>query len=72
LRDVTVVDTRDGALPANVGVTVADGRIAAIRPTSTVPEESATAVDASGTFVAPGYLDMHSHALDPRTPSDPG
>lgn len=63
----SVVDVRTGSVAVR-SVLVRDGRIAA------VGDEGSTAdaehVDASGTWVVPGYNDMHAHTLELPDPSD--
>ncbi|GJF30581.1 amidohydrolase [Kitasatospora sp. NE20-6] len=66
LSSATVVDTRDGTLATDTDVLVRDGRIAEVRPGITAPAGAVT-VDARGTYVVPGFVDMHAHPLDRRT-----
>src|SRR3984957_5317533 len=72
LRNVTVVDTRDGALAPGVDVLIADGIIRAITtadpaaPTATPTD--AEVVDGSGRYLIPGLLDMHAHPLNDKHP----
>jgi imidazolonepropionase-like amidohydrolase len=73
LRNVTVVDTRDGALTPSVDVLVSDGVIAAI--TTADPNAAAAAsltdaevVDGAGKYLIPGFLDMHAHPLTEKRP----
>ncbi len=52
----------------NGAVAVEDGRIAAVGSTEAVtrehpPENAATAIDASGQAIIPGFVDPHTHAL---------
>ena len=62
LRGVTVVDTRDGSLTTNQDVSTADGRITGI--TTAAPQDDASqAIDLSGKYLVPGYVDMHAHPL---------
>ena len=64
IRDVTVVNTRDGVLLPAQAVVIAEGRIQRVLPTRNVkPGAGAAVVDGSGKFIVPGYLDMHTHAL---------
>jgi hypothetical protein len=69
LRGATVVDTRDGSLAPAMDITVADGRIANITPTTPLPDDQAGVIDATGSYVVPGFLDMHAHPLGPKDPS---
>jgi N-acyl-D-amino-acid deacylase len=65
IRNARVLDgTGNPWFPADIGVR--DGRIAAVRPLG-----DATAVrviDAAGKYVAPGFIDIHSHADDGSSP----
>jgi Amidohydrolase family len=73
LRNVTVVDTRDGALAPGLDVTIASGVIQAI--TATDPDAAAATkadaevVDGSGKYLIPGLLDMHAHPLNEKHPA---
>jgi imidazolonepropionase len=58
----------DGTVHGDAAVAVVDGTVAAVGPTDEVtreypPENAATAVDASGQAVVPGFVDAHTHAL---------
>ena len=63
LEGVTVVDTRDGQVTPGQSLVIVGDRIERIVPAGTADADGAEIVDASGKFVVPGYLDMHSHAL---------
>ena len=64
IRQVTVVDTRTGALQASMAVVIDGGKIARILADAGLQVGgSARAVDGKGKFLVPGYLDMHTHAL---------
>jgi imidazolonepropionase-like amidohydrolase len=55
---------REGVLRDQT-VVVADGRVHAIAPASSVEvPASATRIDARGKFLLPGLADMHAHAVD--------
>ena len=74
LRNVTVVDTRDGALAPGLDVFIADGVIAEITTTDPDPAIAAIAADAevvdgSGRYLIPGLLDMHAHPLNEKHPA---
>ena len=60
-----MVNTRDGSLTPNVDVMMAGARITAISPARLDSDGPQAGVRASGLFVVPGYLEMHSHALLP-------
>jgi imidazolonepropionase-like amidohydrolase len=71
LRDTTVVDVRDGSLRRAVDITVEDGRIAVITPTSDDQPGRVAVVDARGTYAVPGFCDMHAHPLSDRRDAEP-
>jgi N-acyl-D-aspartate/D-glutamate deacylase len=68
LRGGTVLDGSGGPGYA-ADVLVADGRIAEVG--ASVDESGARVLDAGGAYVAPGFIDMHTH-LDPSLFWDPG
>jgi len=61
LRGGTVYDGTGGP-PRRADVAVADRRIAFVGPASEARIEATDTVDVSGLIVAPGFIDMHSHA----------
>jgi imidazolonepropionase-like amidohydrolase len=64
LRNVTVVDTRTGALAKDMALWIQDGTIRQVLPASALQAASGVqVVDGGGQYVVPGYLDMHTHAL---------
>jgi imidazolonepropionase-like amidohydrolase len=63
LRAVTVVDVRSGTLQPGRDVLVDGDRIAGITPTGTPVPAGTVVVEASGRFVAPGFVDMHAHPI---------
>jgi N-acyl-D-aspartate/D-glutamate deacylase len=70
IRGGTVFDGR-GAAPVRADVAVSDGRIAAC---GDVGDANGREIDATGLFVAPGFIDIHSHSdytllVDPRAVS---
>ncbi|WP_326954502.1 amidohydrolase family protein [Amycolatopsis sp. NBC_01286] len=66
LTAATVVDPRDGGLTESTDVLIEDGRILDVRPGI---EAAAQRVDAAGTYVVPGYNDMHAHPLGKADPA---
>ncbi|AME27135.1 amidohydrolase family protein [Burkholderia sp. PAMC 26561] len=64
IQNTTVVNTRDGTLNNGQAVVIDGGKITRIAPTANVRVSgSATAVDGTGKFLVPGFLDMHAHAM---------
>lgn len=61
VRGGLVASGRDEA-PAPRDVLVEGETIAAVEPPGTVPDEAVEVVDATGLVVAPGFVDVHSHA----------
>jgi N-acyl-D-aspartate/D-glutamate deacylase len=60
ISDGTVVDGTGSPMgPADVGVR--DGRIAVIAPTGAIDEPSRSTLHADGRYVAPGFVDLHTH-----------
>lgn len=69
IDNITVVDTRSGAMSPGMTLVLDQGRITRLLPTHPLRPLTAapgvTRVDGSGQFVVPGYLDMHTHAMPP-------
>jgi hypothetical protein len=64
IQNAAVVNTRDGTVAQGMTLVVDAGRIQKIGPTASIRLGGAVqAVDASGKYVVPGFLDMHTHAL---------
>lgn len=64
VRNVVVVDVRQGAVRHGQDVVLRDGRIEAVRPTGSSPvDHSLTIIDGTGKYLMPGLWDMHTHAL---------
>jgi N-acyl-D-amino-acid deacylase len=68
IRGANVIDGT-GAPGVRASVAIERGRVAAIIPNGPEPE-AARVVDAAGLVIAPGFIDMHSHA-DFTLPSYP-
>jgi len=62
LRDVTVIDVRDGTRHAHRDIAVRDGRIVAIAEHAALPALAARrTIEGNGRFAIPGLWDMHVH-----------
>ena len=65
IQDVTVVNTRDGTLQHEMAIHINDGRIEKIAKNESIrSDETVQTVKAAGKFVVPGFLDMHTHAMN--------
>jgi hypothetical protein len=69
LRGVAVVDTRDGSITSNTDVIMAAGRIVDMTTSHTGNGRGDEVIDATGKYVVPGYLDMHSHVIGEDDPA---
>ena len=67
IRNATIVNTDDGSLVAGSTIVVSAGKIALITQRFIGTSGSAQAIDASGKFVVPGFLDMHAHVMEPTS-----
>ncbi|MES2755979.1 MAG: amidohydrolase family protein [Pseudomonadota bacterium] len=63
-QNVTVVNTRDGTLARAMSVVVDGGKITQVTGGALRIGGTAKVVDASGKFIVPGYLDMHTHSME--------
>ena len=64
IQNATVVNTRDGSLASGMSVLIDEGKIQKIMAGRFIRlSGSAQAIDASGKYLVPGYLDMHTHAM---------
>jgi imidazolonepropionase-like amidohydrolase len=61
LTHVTVIDGTGGPAQADRTILIADGKIAAIGPSSDPPPANATVIDLTGRTVMPGIVGMHDH-----------
>ena len=69
LIGVNIIDTRSGRVAHNMSLLIDHGRITHItRGKLPKLDGAAQSIDARGKFIVPGYLDMHSHALNAGDP----
>ncbi|KAK3181700.1 hypothetical protein K4F52_007078 [Lecanicillium sp. MT-2017a] len=61
-QSATVITGDEGTKPFIADVLVRDGRIARIGEPGSVKSEEARAVDATGHYLSPGFIDMHAHS----------
>src|SRR5882757_4679443 len=57
-----VVADGNGGEPVPAEILVRGGRIVAVEPSGVIPPADREVVDADGLVVAPGFIDVHSHA----------
>ncbi len=63
IKNATIVNTADGSLTTGKTIVLVDGKIRTITGEPVGVSGSAQLLDASGQYVVPGYLDMHTHAM---------
>jgi hypothetical protein len=69
LDGVNIIDTHSGKLARNMVIVIDDGKITQITHRGGAKTREATQIiDEHGKYVVPGYLDMHSHALNEGDP----
>lgn len=61
IRNVRPFDTQAAALGPPADVYLHRGRIAAIYPAGSVPQQAATVIEGEGRALLPGLFDMHTH-----------
>jgi predicted amidohydrolase len=64
IRNAAIVSTADGWVTTGKTIILANGKITAITNDGVQVAGTAQSVDAAGKFVIPGFLDMHSYAMD--------
>lgn len=68
LESVSIVDTHDGSIAADMTVAIDGGTI--VRIARRNGARNGAAVDARGTYLVPGYNDFHGHPLNQPDPRD--
>ncbi len=63
LTGVHVVDPRTGTVRSNLSLLLEGGKIVRIAPRQSFPDATSQVEDATGMYVVPGFVDMHTHAL---------
>src|SRR5579871_3586297 len=63
VRNVTVVDTRDGSLARGMSVVIDGGKIQKVTARPVRVRGAAQSVNGAGKYVVPGFNDMHTHAM---------
>ncbi len=66
LLNANVVSTQDGSVSQGMSIIIDGGKIQQILPATSGVNVggSAKAIDATGKYVVPGFMDMHSHAFN--------
>ena len=64
IQNATIVNTRDGSLMTGMSVVLDGGKIQKITAGAVVATGTAQVIDATGKFVVPGFLDMHTHLFN--------
>jgi imidazolonepropionase-like amidohydrolase len=62
IRNVSIVDVRNGILQKNQSVVINGNRITSIGKKASVPN-GASIIDGTGKYLIPGLWDLHVHAL---------
>jgi imidazolonepropionase-like amidohydrolase len=69
IDDVTVVDPADGSATPGRSVLLRGGRVLVVGAVGEVPSgPGARVLDGAGRYAVPGYVNMHSHALQAERP----
>lgn len=63
IQNVTVVSTRDGSLLPGMTIVIDQRKIQRITAMPIRASGTAQAIDVSGKYAVPGFLDMHAHVV---------
>ena len=64
VRNVNIVNTRDGATSAQMAVVIEGSSIRKIAPDRLIRTSGTVqTIDGTGKYLVPGFLDMHTHAM---------
>lgn len=64
IRDVKILNVRDGSIDEGMQVSVKNGKIAAIE--KQINADDATVIDGGGRYLMPGLAEMHAHIPSPQ------
>lgn len=67
IKDVNVVDVRNGVIISNQQVVIDSGKIKAVRDRISNSDDYLKQIDGSGMYMLPGLAEMHAHIPSPPT-----
>ena len=71
IQNSTIIDTRNGSHITGMSIIIDGGKIQRITGDGVQVTGSGVAIDATGKYVVPGFLDMHTHLLDSSVAEQP-